>query len=314
MAGVPSELPGEAPGNREEIGAVRRLRVLAARQYGIFTAAQAAECSVKRSALSRAVESMRLFRLHRGVYSTVAPELLNVVAFVVAALFAAGKGAALSHATAAWWWGIGPRPRRIHVSVPKDRQQPEGVQLHQRRHTNVTRHNRLPVTTIPQTLLDQATELPHNELRRALAEAEYRWNVHPEDVEPVLRRGHPGSTALRRALKAHMPQLAKTRSNLEREFLFLCERFGIPLPEVNERIGHKRVDAVWHEQRLAVELDGGPGHAGRRRRVRDLKRELHTRRAGYRIIRYDWAQIMEEPELVAEDLRRELGLPAHHAA
>ena len=44
------------------------------------------------------------------------------------------------------------------------------------------------------------------------------------EVEAVLGRGKPGSTALRAALDCHRPQLAHTRSRMEEMFVLLCER------------------------------------------------------------------------------------------
>ena len=74
------------------------------------------------AAIGRAVRAGRLHRVHRGVYATVAPELLTEEGHLVAALLAAGEGALLSHGTAAWRWRIIPAPPSvITLAVPRRR-------------------------------------------------------------------------------------------------------------------------------------------------------------------------------------------------
>ena len=74
------------------------------------------------------------------------------------------------------------------------------------------------------------------ELRRALAEAEYRRLVTLAEVEAVLCRGKPGSASLRAALDCHRPQLARTRSRMEEKFVLLCERESLTPPDVNAQV------------------------------------------------------------------------------
>jgi REase_MTES_1575 len=109
---------------------------------------------------------------------------------------------------------------------------------------------------------------------------------------------------LRKAAKHHIPQLAQTFSELEERFLDLCESAGLPLPEVNAKVGLMRVDALWRDQRLAVELDGGQAHAGVAAMKRDREREMALRSMGFRVVRYTWDQIVKRPDTVVADLRR----------
>ena len=122
--------------------------------------------------------------------------------------------------------------------------------------------------------------------------------------------GRIGSTKLREALTRHEPKLAHTRSPLERLFLPLCERAGIPLPDVNVWIAGVLVDAVWREQKLVVELDGRDNHSSWAQIQRDRSNELILRGAGFEVVRYGTQQLEEHPALVESDLLRALGLPA----
>ena len=112
---------------------------------------------------------------------------------------------------------------------------------------------------------------------------------------------------MRAALDAHMPQLARTQNDFEADFLFLLERFRLPLPEVNVRVGPFKPDMLWHDRRLIVELDGREAHTSPAQVARYHDRDMKLRAMGYVVVRYTWAQIRFEPEAVADDLRGRLG-------
>jgi len=105
-----------------------------------------------------------------------------------------------------------------------------------------------------------------------------------------------------------MPQLAESLSILEERFLELCESAGLPLPEVNAKVGHMRVDALWRGAGVAVELDGGPAHGGIAAMKRDRDRELALRSRGFIVARYSWDQVTRQTGEVVADLRRLLNL------
>jgi hypothetical protein len=68
-------------------------------------------------------------------------------------------------------------------------------------------------------------------------------------------KGRPGTPALRRAI-AGWTDPGATRSELERRFLRLCRRHGLPRPSVNATVLGYEVDFLWADQRLIVETDG----------------------------------------------------------
>jgi very-short-patch-repair endonuclease len=169
-------------------------------------------------------------------------------------------------------------------------------------------HGGLSVTTVPRTLLDIAPMIPFGRLRRALAEAEYQGLADLDEIGSVTRRGRTGSRALKRALAIHEPRLAQTLSELEERFLALCEKHALPLPEVNVKVCGLMVDAIWREERVAVELDGRKAHSSAAAIERDRDRDLTLRSAGYLVLRYTWAQVTRQARLVAADLRTALRL------
>jgi hypothetical protein len=101
------------------------VRVIAGKQQGVIARPQLLTAGVTNAAIDRALRFGGLHLIHKGVYSTQAPELATEDAFLIAALLAAGDGAVLSHGTAAWRWQIIPAPpTRIELTVPRRRTAP----------------------------------------------------------------------------------------------------------------------------------------------------------------------------------------------
>lgn len=94
----------------------------------------------------------------------------------------------------------------------------------------------------------------------------------------------------------------RTRSDLERDFLRLCRRHGLPEPEVNVRVSRHLVDFLWRDRRLVVETDGYRYHRGKTTFDDDRGRDLELRGLGYEVIRLSERQVDEQPRQVAEVL------------
>jgi hypothetical protein len=284
---------------------------IAERQCGVISRDQLLSSLLTPSRVKRWIAAGRLFPVHRGVYA-LGHRRLSSEARVRAALLYAGPDAALSPTTAAWWWQLHARaPTTIHLTTTRRPRDQRGLRIHRRRVVEAVTHRGLRVTSIPRTLLDLASTLPFDQLRRALAEADYRDLLDPPAVSAILDRGHAGSTALRSALARHLPALAATRSVLEERFLHLCERSGVPLPEMNVWIDGFLVDALWRSERVVVELDGYRAHASTARIESDRARDLRLRALGFVVLRYTWAQITKRPAATVSDLRSAL---AHQRA
>lgn len=229
-----------------------RLAEVAARQWGVVPFWQLAEIGIGRAVVSRWVDESRLHRVHPGVYAVGHPAL-GIEGELAAALFYAGKGAALCDLTSAWWLRfLRQKPERVHICIKKRRVSLPGVHVHQEKKFKRVWHKGFPVTPPAQTLLDIADKVGFQQLRRAVSEAEYLKHVTLEEVEAALGRGKPGSAKLRAALECHRPQLAKTKSLLEEEFVLLCEKHRLTPPDVNVKVAGHEVDAVWFDQKVVV--------------------------------------------------------------
>lgn len=299
------ELLRETSFGRKKISAVALARVAEA-QWGVVSRRQLHDEGLGDPGIGRWVRDGQLHRVHRGVYA-LGHRSLSVEGRLAAAVLWAGPGALLSHTTAAYLWGVlDAVPKVIHISSPRRLGRTKGIRVHNPRELDGTTLRGFPVTTVARALLDLASMLQFRDLRKALAEADYRRLLDVEALRTTATRGRPGGRAIRKALARHQPLLARARSDLEILLIELCEDYGLPMPEVNLKIAGLTVDAVWRAQHVAVEVDGGEGHGTPYAARRDRRRELTLRGAGYRIIRYTWDQVTTERSLVARDLAQAL--------
>jgi very-short-patch-repair endonuclease len=269
---------------------------IAARQHGVISGEQLEDLGVGRQSLTRRVQAGRLHRIHRRVFA-VGHRGLSRAGRWLAAVLACGPGAALSHLSAGWLWGMlrerrhrsgdsdanGPDKGISHVTVPSERKSRRGIRTHRSRTLGpdqVTRKLEIPVTTPTRTLADLRRTLPQPQFAAALRQAEF------------LR------LALDRDLGAD-----GTRSELEARFLGICRRHRLPKPEVNARAGSFIVDFLWPVPRLIVELDGYEAHGGRAAFEADRARDVELRLLGYEVVRFTWRQLRDDPAGVAGALR-----------
>lgn len=295
-------------------GAKVRVAAVADRLWARIHWSQLRALGVAKGTIAQWVTEGYLYQVHPRVYA-VGHRAGPIEADLAAALLYAGPGAMLSHQTAAWWWQLTDRVSRlIEISTPRRcRSRPE-LKVHGRRTIERVWHNGLTVTTLPQTLLDYAAVMPLDDVRYVLAEADYYWRLDTKQVEAIAGRGKAGAAKLRKALALHWPDLARTRSPLEREFLMLVEAGGLPRPKVNVKVCGLTVDCYWPEFRVAVEIDGGQGHGSERQVTRDHGRDLILRIAGIVVRRYARAQIRNDRPLVLADLRSIVRSPPSTAA
>lgn len=299
------ELGSSGSTPRTNVTPVRAAEV-AGEQWGAIAAWQLHQSGVSASAIKRWRAGGWLHPVFDGVYA-FGHRSLPYEGRLTAAILSVGRDAALSHGTAAWWWGLIPEaPEPIEVSVPRRARSRPGIRVHRARELEWTRHRRFKVTTVARTLVDCSARHSVSDVRQVLAEAEYKGLLDLQAIHAVMGRGRTGSATLRLALARHEPRIARAKSEVERRFLRLCEQTGLPMPEVNVKIGRMTVDALWREQRVVVEVDTYRTHGSRARMERDRRRELYLRARGFIVLRYTDTQIDEEPDAVAADLRLSL--------
>ncbi len=290
-----------------------RIAELAGKQYGVVSRGQLEELGLGLDGIERRVRRGRLHRLHPGVYA-VGHRTLAKSGSWLAAVFASGEHAVLSHQSAAAFWGIEqPGSGPAHVTTSRKWRSTSSI----RRHCShlpsdeVTRVDGIPVTTVPRTIFDLAAVASTDRVENLIRQAEYlRLHDRLSLVDMVNR--YPGRRGIRRVREAlsrieSLPA-GRTRSRLEERFLPFLRRYGLPRPRLNDwiMVGEKRyqVDCHWAGTGQVVELDSWEGHGTRSAFREDRARDRVLRTAGYEVTRISWAQLDDEPEAVAGDLRR----------
>lgn len=286
----------------------RMLAVLADRQHGVVARPQLLALGFGRGAIAHRVDRRRLYRIHRGVYAPGRP-VSTPRGRWLAAVFACGGDAVLSHGSAAALWGLKraveahPHVLVTHMRAPG----PAGVIVHRTRSlpgSQRTARDRIPITTVARTLLDLAAIVNAATLRRTFEEAD---RLRLLDLKALIelrgvatgRRGIGNLDALLSEL--HEPEI--DRSELERRFAELCDREDLPRPARNVIAAGFEVDALWPAERLVVELDGFSNHRSRAAFERDRERDAALMLAGFRVLRVTYRRLEREPNAVAEAIR-----------
>jgi very-short-patch-repair endonuclease len=226
----------------------------------------------------------------------------------MAAVLSCGEGTALSHGSGAGLWEIRPESRGpIEVSVPKGRRpRRAGIVVHRRKALTdgeVTEHHGIPVTTPIATLIDVAPDLTRDQLEGAINEADKRGLVDPETLRAALDDAvqKPGAAILRDTLDRRTFTL--TDSQLERRFLPLARKAGLPPPETQQWVNGLKVDFYWPALGLIVETDGLTYHRTPAQQAADRLRDQTHTAAGLTQLRFTRAQVKFEPNHVRATLQ-----------
>jgi hypothetical protein len=286
----------------------------------VLTLGQLRELGLSETGTHKRAATGRLHRIHHGVYALVPPPLLTAAGRRLAAVFACGPKAALSHRSAAGLHGLRRNSRaKTEVIVPgRASRRHAGIQVHRSIRldpaTDITVVDGIPVTTVARTLLDLAAVVPRRALERALDQAEILRVFDLNSLRDQIDRnpGHPGTGRLRSTLARHTAGDAVTESELEEFFRAILDPAGVPRPEVNAPIDPGdggnliRPDVVWRHAKLAVELDGAKWHLTRKAFESDHDRDLRLKAADWEVIRLTWRQLQNEPARVTALIRGKL--------
>jgi very-short-patch-repair endonuclease len=278
---------------------------IAERQHGAISIAQLRGVGVSEDAVRARVLVGHLHRVHRGVYA-VGHRRLSPEGRWFAAVLAVGGGpseegdsvlgywrAAVSHRSAASVWELLPSadgPVDVVAASMGGRVKRRGIRTHRSRSialSDVTLHGGIPVTTPARTISDL----------RSAAVAGRSWALPPRDLRRAVRQANVLGLPIDAASGCD-----RTRSDLERDFLQLCRRHGLPFPEVNVRVGPYLVDFLWRERRVVVETDSYHYHRGKVAFQDDRARDLDLRRRGFEVLRLSEREVNEQPRMVAEVL------------
>jgi very-short-patch-repair endonuclease len=279
---------------------------LVRRQHGVVSRDQLRQLGFTDGAIKHRIAIGRIHRVRQGVFSVGRPGLTEHGRWM-AAVLACGDGAVLSHSSAAALWRIGSEQRSvIELSLPSpSRRRRAGLRIHRRpslQQRDTTTRLRIAVSTPIQTLLDLTPRLDRRGVERMINEADKYDLVHPPELRRALddRAGEPGVALLRQILDRRTFRL--TKEELERRFLPLARKAGLPAPLTGQFVNEFEVDFYWPDLGLVVETDGLRYHRTPAEQARDRLRDQAHTAAGLTQLRFTHEQVRYEPEYVVRIL------------
>jgi hypothetical protein len=279
---------------------------LARAQHGVVARRQLLALGFTREAIQHRIETGRLHKVVRGLYS-VGREDLSPKGRWMAAVLACGESACLSHRSAGALYGFcEERYGIVEVSVRRTGNvHREGIKVHRRPalpSREVGTLDRIPITSPAQTLIDLAIELPTKLLLRAVNEADKLEVILADDLRLALDSyvGVPGAKRLCALLDKDTFVL--TQDELERLFLPLAREVGLSLPLTGEIVNGYEVDFFWPELKLVVETDGLRYHRTPSAQAKDARRDQAHTAAGFTRLRFSHHQVKYERDHVRKVL------------
>lgn len=294
-----------------------RIAALARGQHGLFTRAQAARVGFTRRMMRRRVDNQSWEEPHDGVFR-LAGLPVTWEGRARAAVMTAHDGAVISHHAAAHvsgWDGFGP-PGLIDVTVPRHVRpmRRAGVRYHESKAfelVSVTLRKGLPITGAARTILDVCAMADDDLVGlRALDEARRRGVVSWDELWECLVlhavRGRPGIRRFRRILVKRWRR-SVPHGQFARLFERLIDDAGLPQLTHEYRVtaggAPYRIDLVWPELKIAIELDGKEGHLNERSFESDPIRRNRLEVAGWLVLDYTWLRFITEPAAIVAELR-----------
>lgn len=269
------------------------LRRLAEQQHGLISREQA---------LANGMNSDQIGgRLRRGTWERVARNVYRVPGSVptweqrlLAAVWAAGSGAAASrHSAAALWRIPGFRDGPVEVTQsrgPSSRYPRPG--LHDSRFLpphQIRMVRAIPTTCPERTLLDLSGCVHPGRAERALDNALAMELTTVQQLGLMLAetgaRGRPGTAVLRRNLSVRADDYVPPASELEALLIAVLQGAGLALPVRQEWVGGTtapagRVDFVDREAKVEIEADSRRYHSAWLDVQADHRRDLLLTAAG----------------------------------
>jgi Transcriptional regulator, AbiEi antitoxin/Protein of unknown function (DUF559) len=296
---------------------------IAACQYGVLSHAQLREAGISSSGIGRAAAEGRIHRIFRGAYALGHPAI-GERGRMFAATLACGKGAVISHRSAATLMGLLDKaPASVDVICRGERgRRLDGIRPHDVRRPQLWEtgtFDGIPCTSPARTFVDLASVVGNRTLRSAFERAAARRMLDVEAIEGSI--GHGGRRGTQ-ALRAHLDEwrpaaslltAGRLRSPLEAKVIPLLTKSGLPMPLANAPVelvdDRIEVDFLWPQHRFVLEADSRAFHATDVASERDRWRDRELMRVGYLSLRVTYLQAEAEAEEVAEAIAAHLRRP-----
>ena len=296
------------------LGAMKKLMRLSGRQHGAFTWDQAIDSGVAPTEIKVLVRRGVIERVVLGVYRVVgSPDTWRQRLMI--AVLAAGEGAAVSRRAAAALLGIrGYDEGIVEITQTRrpSRRHPYGIE-HSSRYLpaeHVQLVDGIPVTTVERTVMDlcascrtkRAEWLVKTVVSMKLTTIGKLATLLTEMAKP----GRKGISLLRATLAA-LDDEPMDATELEKLVIAVIKAAGLPLPVREVQVGGTtapvgRIDFLYRTARIVIEADSKAWHGNWVATEDDQRRDKKLIAAGYYIVRTNWRELVQEPELLTDAL------------
>jgi predicted transcriptional regulator of viral defense system len=293
----------------------RQLAAIAARQRMLITLDDVYGVGANRDHVAARLRSGRWQPVdHRTYLLAGAP--LDWHTKQLAAIKAAGPGAACSHLAAARLWGLaGYATAGVELSIPRGRRyRRPGVRSHEStdlERCRIVEVAGIPVTDPDRTMLDLARYVGIQRLTRTIETARraelVTWSSLIAMLARHARRGRHGTRRTRAVIlqEAHRDEVTDTDSELL--VLSLLRDAGLPEPVSHFEVydGDRFVaelDLAYPQWKIAIECDGAV-HLLPEVRERDLQRQNDLVLQGWIVLRFSWERSRARPERIVDEVR-----------
>lgn len=281
---------------------------VAQHQHSLITWDQALGAGLTAAVIKRLVAQGHWEKLGNGLYR-VNGSRKTWRSRLMATCLRAGDGAAVSHRWAAALWGLeGFHPSGpLHVTVPRRRNpRVEDVVVHRRDLPRLSRVDNIPVTPIPETILDLcAVSRNPSVALRALDDARRRRLCSAFDLMRCSAehagRGHPGSATFRSLLERRLGR-TPPGTTFAAQVLDLLVDAGLPEPQAEFRVvlGGRRykIDLAYPRPKVAIECLGKIGHLNEEAFEEDPVRNNDFAIGGWLQVQVTYWRLQDRPDSV----------------
>ena len=293
-----------------------RLLELARLQAGVVTRRQALDAGLPVGAIYSKLKFGRWCRIYLGVYATFTGSVSREAQLWAAVLYA-GKGAQLSHETAAEVNGLTERRSPvIHVTIPANRRVSpvKGLRIHLSAYIDV--NARFPRGVVPHTLVEETIIDLINAagsfddvcgwvtsafgrrltgagplLKTISSRRKLRWRNQLDEIVNAAAGG------------AHSVLEFRYDRDVERAHRLPKAQRQVPFTKPDGSRGFR--DRYYERYGLVVELDGKQAHPDHQR-GRDRRRDNDAAAGGGSTLRYDWDEVTRHACATAAQVARSL--------
>lgn len=297
-----------------------RMREVALSRDNVLTLSDLLALGLSPKMVQRRVRSGLLIPVLKGSFALPGGRL-RMRGRCRAALGSVSPDVVVSHVTALALHGLAPDPGIVHLvgeagvyrGRARKRWKSENFGFRVIRHEtrslpreHLTELNGIRLTTVERALRDYAAFAKPSEISKALIQGEkersFCWGKLNEIV--ASSNGHKGIGILAAEIRGWSEALVDAASDPEIDFLLMVRSHGLPMPEVNPRLGPYKPDFLWRHLRLAVELDPYGTHSGFVSHRRDHRKAVVLETRGLRVVRFTGEDIRKYEARTAVELRK----------